>query len=146
MVDRDYFSHSIPPNGTKVFDELKRIGYCYVAAGENIGTNTFPDDVATQTIQDGFMGSPGHRANILGKWTVIGIGAYQGVNDKHMWTVLFATKCSTAPNPTPRSQADAQADPEADSQADGWGQGHAATDRRADTCPDARPDAVTDTC
>ena len=27
MIDRDYFSHSIPPNGTKVFDELKRIGY-----------------------------------------------------------------------------------------------------------------------
>ncbi len=102
MVERDYFSHSIPPNGTKVFDELKRIGYCYVAAGENIGTNTFPDDVATQAIQDGFMGSAGHRANILGTWTVIGIGAYQGVNDKHMWTVLFATKCGTAPKPTPK--------------------------------------------
>lgn len=102
MIDRDYFSHSIPPNGTKVFDELKRIGYCYVAAGENIGTNTFPDDVATQTIQDGFMGSSGHRANILGNWTVIGIGAYQGVNDKHMWTVLFATKCGTAPQATPK--------------------------------------------
>lgn len=102
MIERDYFSHSIPPNGTKVFDELKRIGYCYVAAGENIGTNTFPDDVATQTIQDGFMGSSGHRANILGNWTVIGIGAYQGVNDKHMWTVLFATKCGTAPKATPK--------------------------------------------
>ena len=105
MIERDYFSHSIPPNGTKVFDELKRIGYCYVAAGENLGTNTFPDDVATQTIQDGFMGSAGHRANILGTWTVIGIGAYQGTNDKHMWTVLFATKCGTTatatPNPTP---------------------------------------------
>lgn len=102
MVDRNYFSHSIPPNGTKVFDELKRIGYCYTAAGENIGTNNFPDDYATQSIQDGFMGSDGHRANILGSWTVIGIGAYKGADGKHVWTVLFAKPCSAAPAPTPK--------------------------------------------
>lgn len=102
MIDRDYFSHSIPPNGTKVFDELKRIGYCYTAAGENIGTNNYPDDVATQTIQDGFMGSSGHRANILGTWAVIGIGAYKGADGKHVWTVLFANKCGSSPAPTPK--------------------------------------------
>ena len=50
------------------------------------------------------MGSPGHRANILGKtWDVIGIGAYKGADGKKMWTVLFADKCgSTAPKPTPK--------------------------------------------
>ncbi len=105
MIDRDYFSHSIPPNGTKVFDELKRIGYCYTAAGENIGTNNYGDDVATQTIQDGFMGSSGHRANILGTWAVIGIGAYKGADGKHVWTVLFANKCGSSPAPTPKPTA-----------------------------------------
>jgi uncharacterized protein YkwD len=104
MIDRDYFSHSIPPDGKKVFDYLSSSGYCFNVAGENIGTNNFPDDIATETIQQGFMGSTGHRANILGTgWDVIGIGAYKGPDGKHLWTVLFADKCggTAPPNPTP---------------------------------------------
>ena len=102
MIDRNYFSHSIPPSGTKVFDELKRLGYCYVVAGENIGKNNFPDDIATPTIQDGFMGSTGHRANILGAtWGVVGVGAYKGADGTHVWTVLFAQKCGATPPPAP---------------------------------------------
>jgi uncharacterized protein YkwD len=103
MIVRDYFSHSIPPDGHKVFDELKDLGYCYISAGENIGWNTYPDDTATQAIQDMFMNSSGHRANILGTgWKVIGIGAYQGSTDKKMWTVLFAQPCSgSAATPKP---------------------------------------------
>ena len=103
MIDRNYFSHDIPGYG-KVFKKLDAIGYCYNVAGENIGWNNYPDDSATAAIQSAFMGSPGHRANILGKtWDVIGIGAYKGADGKKMWTVLFADKCgSTAPKPTPR--------------------------------------------
>ena len=106
MITRDYFSHTIPGYG-KVWDKLHAIGYCYVVAGENIGWNTYPDDTATAAIQDMFMGSPGHRANILGKtWDVVGIGAYKGPTGKKMWTVLFADKCgSTAPKATPRPTA-----------------------------------------
>ena len=102
MITRDYFSHTIPGYG-KVWDKLHAIGYCYVVAGENIGWNTYPDDSATAAIQDMFMGSPGHRANILGKtWDVVGVGAYKGPTGKKMWTVLFADKCgSTAPKATP---------------------------------------------
>jgi uncharacterized protein YkwD len=100
MIDRNYFSHSIPPDGKKVFDYLTASGYCFKVAGENIGTNNFPDDIATETIQQGFMDSAGHRANILGTgWDVIGVGAYKGADGKHMWTVLFADKCSAAPPP-----------------------------------------------
>ena len=103
MIDRNYFSHSIPGYG-KVWDKLNAIGYCYNVAGENIGWNNYPDDSATAAIQSAFMGSPGHRANIMGKtWDVIGIGAYKGSSGKKMWTVLFADKCgSTAPKPTPK--------------------------------------------
>ncbi len=103
MIERDYFSHSIPGAGT-VFDVLQERGYCFVVAGENIGWNTYPDDVATQTVQDMFMASAGHRANILGDaWDVIGVGAYKGPGDKNMWTVLFADRCGgTTPAPTPK--------------------------------------------
>src|SRR6187401_2726977 len=103
MIVRNYFSHSIPGYG-KVWDKLNAIGYCYKVAGENIGWNNYPDDLATAAIQQAFMNSSGHRANILGKaWDVIGIGAYKGPTGKKMWTVLFADKCgttSTAPKPT----------------------------------------------
>ncbi len=103
MIERDYFSHDIPGYGS-VFKKLDEKDFCYRSAGENIGWNTYPDSTATEAIHDMFMGSAGHKANILGKsWDVIGIGAYKGSDGKKMWTVLFADKCgSTAtPKPTP---------------------------------------------
>jgi uncharacterized protein YkwD len=103
MIVRDYFSHSIPnPPGGRVFNEMDRRGYCYSLAGENIGWNNYPDDVATQQIQQMFMASSGHRANILGtRWDHIGVGAYKGPTGKKIWTVLFADKCGSAPAPKP---------------------------------------------
>ncbi len=106
MIDRDYFSHSIPGYGS-VFKKLDSKGYCYRVAGENIGWNTYPDDEATAAIHQMFMDSAGHRENILGKaWEVIGIGAYKGSDGKKMWTVLFADKCGSTgsvskPKPKP---------------------------------------------
>ena len=132
MIERDYFSHTIPGYG-KVWDKLHAIGYCYKVGGENIGWNNYPDDIATAAIHKMFMGSSGHRANILGKaWDVIGIGAYKGPTGKKMWTVLFADKCgttSTAPKPT--AEADRQAQAEADPEADRSPEGDPATDAQA---------------
>src|SRR5438093_1688430 len=104
MIVRDYFSHTIPnPPGGNVFAEMDRRGYCYTLAGENIGWNNYPDDVATEAIQQMFMASSGHRANIMGtRWDVIGIGAYKGPTSKKMWTVLFADKCGSTPTATPK--------------------------------------------
>jgi uncharacterized protein YkwD len=106
MSVRNYFSHTIPnPPGGNVFREMDRRGYCYSLAGENIGWNTYPDDSATAEIQKMFMGSSGHRANILGsRWDHIGVGAYKGSDGKKIWTVLFADKCGSAPQPTPKPQ------------------------------------------
>ena len=107
MIVRNYFSHDIPGAG-KVFDEMTARGYCYKVAGENIGWNTYPDDVATAQIQQMFMASPGHRSNILATdWDHIGIGAYKGPDGKKMWTVLFADRCGSSPvaskpNPKPK--------------------------------------------
>ena len=104
MGDRDYFSHNIPPSGKMVFDFMQDQGYSFKLAGENIGWNTYPDESATAALQQMFMDSPSHRANILGaSWDVMGIGAYQAASGKKYWTVLFADKCGTAtPTPTPK--------------------------------------------
>jgi uncharacterized protein YkwD len=106
MSRRDYFSHSIPGYGS-VFDKMSADGYCFHLAGENIGWNTYPDDVATSEIHQMFMGSSSHRHNILGgTWEVIGVGAYKGSDGKKLWTVLFADKCGggspTASHPKPK--------------------------------------------
>ena len=96
MITRNYFSHNIPPSGYNVFHVLDKKGYCYVVAGENIGWNNYPDDIATAAIHKSFMNSSGHRSNILGKrWDVIGVGAYKGPTGKKMWTVIFADKCGS---------------------------------------------------
>ena len=154
MINRDYFSHDIPGYGS-VFKKLDAKGYCYKLAGENIGWNTYPDDVATAAIHKMFMDSSGHRENILGKaWDVIGVGAYKGADGKKMWTVLFADKCgcgdgpeadaeaqarSRPPSPSPSrspsadaAQPTAEADAEADAQADPEADAHAHADADAD--------------
>jgi uncharacterized protein YkwD len=97
MITRNYFSHNIPPAGYNVFHVLDQKHYCYVIAGENIGWNNYPDDVATQVVHNSFMQSPGHRSNILNRrWDVIGVGAYKGPTGKKMWTVIFADKCGSS--------------------------------------------------
>jgi uncharacterized protein YkwD len=108
MIVRDYFSHSIPnPPGGDVFNEMDSRGYCYSLAGENIGWNNYPDDVATEAIQQMFMASAGHHENIVGpRWDHIGVGAYKdAATGRKMWTVLFADKCGSSPTPTLRPAA-----------------------------------------
>ncbi len=105
MATRNYFSHNIPPSGEMVFAVMDQQGYCYKMAGENIGWNNWPDDQATQTVQDDFMNSTGHRQNILGPaWDVVGIGAYKLADGRKFYTVLFAdtSGCGSAPKATPK--------------------------------------------
>jgi uncharacterized protein YkwD len=95
MAERGYFSHDIPPNGTKVFHELSDRGYCYVVAGENIGWLSGQDAGAEERIHAMFLDSPRHKALILGEaWDAIGIGSYKGADGRHYWTVLFAQTCA----------------------------------------------------
>lgn len=100
MGDRNYFSHQIPPDNKMVFDYMQGDGYCFKVAGENIGLSTFGDDAATSRIEVAFMGSPTHRANILGSWTKMGVGAYKAADGRKLYAVLFSVPCgSTAPKP-----------------------------------------------
>lgn len=94
MAERGYFSHAIPPAGTKVFDELSARGYCYEVAGENIGWLSGPDAGAEQRIQQMFLASEKHRYVLMGAaWDVVGVGSWKRADGRHYWTVLFADRC-----------------------------------------------------
>lgn len=69
MRDHRYFAHQSPTWGS-VRDMLRRFGYAFNAAGENIAHHATVDKA-----QAAFMSSSGHRANILSAaWTKVGIG------------------------------------------------------------------------
>lgn len=94
MAERGYFSHSIPPAGTKVFDELSARGYCYLLAGENIGWLSGPDGGTEERIQRMFLASEKHRDVLMGAaWDVVGVGSWKRADGRHYWTVLFAERC-----------------------------------------------------
>ena len=68
MPANNYFAH-ISPAGCSMSCRLDNAGYLFRSAGENLYTMTGYrlSAVATaQKIVDGWMNSPGHRANILG--------------------------------------------------------------------------------
>ncbi len=82
MHDLGYFDHTSPTYGSP-FDMMKSFGITYRAAGENIayGYRT------PEAVVDGWMNSPGHRANILDRrYRRIGIGY---VADGNYWTQMF---------------------------------------------------------
>lgn len=77
MAVHDYFSHTGLDNSSPG-DRAKSAGYQYSDVGENIAAGyTTPEQVV-----QGWMNSPGHRANILNaNYHDIGIGYYNLAND-----------------------------------------------------------------
>jgi len=95
MMDKDYFAHN-SQDGTTFAQRIKREGYNYRAAGENIawgsGSLGSPDSIFKN-----WMNSPGHKANIMNKsYREVGIGAvagtYQSYAGATMWTADFGTR------------------------------------------------------
>ncbi len=92
MALNDFFSHT-GSDGSSPWDRIVAQGYNFSTAGENIAAGyTSPQDV-----MDGWMNSPGHRANILNcDFTDIGVGYYYlgndtgNVNYHYYWTQDFA--------------------------------------------------------
>lgn len=60
MVASNYFEHT-SPDGTTGWDYIDETGYVYTFAGENLAASN-EDDVS---VVDGWLNSPGHRANLL---------------------------------------------------------------------------------
>lgn len=78
MAQRGYFAHT-SPNGATPWDWMKKAGYLFLYAGENLAVN-FGD---SSDVDAAWMNSPSHRANILNQYFAeIGIatakGSYQG--------------------------------------------------------------------
>ncbi|MFC8871755.1 CAP domain-containing protein [Streptomyces sp. NPDC057148] len=85
MVARDFYSHT-DPDGGKPWTRAAAAGAARRTVGENIACGQrSPADVV-----EGWMNSPGHRANILkADFTHIGIGLAGGGRAGTYWTQLF---------------------------------------------------------
>lgn len=80
MSERQFFSHT-NPDGLSPFDRMNAAGIHYGWAAENIAMR-YP---SPEAVVEGWMNSPGHRANILNEHlTTLGVGYYKGY-----WTQCF---------------------------------------------------------
>jgi uncharacterized protein YkwD len=86
MAERGFFDH-INPDGEQPWDRMNGAGVTgWKAAGENIAAG-YPTAAA---VTDGWMNSPGHRANIMNpEFNCVGVGVYEH-QGRLYWTQLFA--------------------------------------------------------
>ena len=86
MVEKDYFSHD-SANGEPFTERLKRAGYEYQRAGENIAWSS---RASVERIFAMWMNSPGHKRNILNPaFKEVGFGLERGEfkgRTVRMWT------------------------------------------------------------
>ncbi|MEL7507099.1 MAG: CAP domain-containing protein [Cyanobacteria bacterium J06554_1] len=104
MAKRDYFSHT-GKDGSKPWDRARREGYESGTVGENIAAGYS----SAKAVVDGWIASPGHRANMLNaNYNEIGIGHYYEANDtgkvnyRHYWTQVFGKGTIENPKPSPK--------------------------------------------
>ncbi len=85
MAINNYFSHTSPTYGSP-FEMMREFGISYRTAGENIAMGY----QSAQSVVNGWMNSPGHRANILNpSFGTIGVGAYKASGGSIYWTQMF---------------------------------------------------------
>ncbi|MCX8016118.1 MAG: CAP domain-containing protein [Patescibacteria group bacterium] len=87
MAQRGYFSHNSPDNITP-WEWLKKVGYDYLYAGENLALN-FTD---SQEVVEAWLNSESHRQNLLNpNFKEIGIGIAKGTykNQPAIFIVQF---------------------------------------------------------
>jgi uncharacterized protein YkwD len=83
MIAKQYFAH-VSPSGVDVANLAVEYGYQYKNIGENLALGDFDDSL---DVVNGWMNSPGHRANILNTdFTEIGVVAIVGnYNGRSVW-------------------------------------------------------------
>jgi len=73
MINKQYWAHFY--NGEKPWDWMKKAGYVYMDAGENLAI----DFDQSEDMNKAWLESPSHRENLLNeKYTDIGVGIAQG--------------------------------------------------------------------
>ncbi len=76
MFTQQYFAH-IGPQGESAISVASSVGYNHLALGENLALGNYAGDAGVVTA---WMGSPGHRANILDThYTQIGVAVREGM-------------------------------------------------------------------
>ena len=108
MAEDDFFSHT-GADGSSVSDRVEDSGYQYSTTGENIAAG----QTSAEEVVEGWMDSPGHRANILNPdYTEIGVGYEQlqndpgSVNYNHYWTQVFGNSSEDNSNNIKSSDSD----------------------------------------
>jgi uncharacterized protein YkwD len=81
-----YFDHD-SQDGSSPFDRMKKAGYTSPGGAENIAAG----QPTAAAVMDGWMKSPGHKANILNcKLKALGVGYYKGTKGyRTYWTQDF---------------------------------------------------------
>ncbi len=101
MFEKQYFEH-VSPTGKDAASLVTGTGYSYLWVGENLALGIFENE---KDLVDAWMGSPGHRANILnGHYEEIGVAVDEGqFNGKHVWLAVqeFGKPSSSCPFPEP---------------------------------------------
>jgi uncharacterized protein YkwD len=105
MATNQYFAH-FSPSGSSAETVAKTDGYAYLALGENLALGDFAGDAG---VVGAWMGSPGHRANILNThYTQIGVAAQDIVFDGNAsWLAVqvFGRPASDCPAPSPEEKS-----------------------------------------
>jgi uncharacterized protein YkwD len=86
MAGRRRMSHR-GGDGSSPFRRIARAGYRYVRAGENVARG---QEGVAEVMSD-WMTSPGHKRNILGKYSEIGAGYATDADGTPYWCVTFGT-------------------------------------------------------
>lgn len=103
MFAKGYWSHT-SPDGLTGWDFISSSGYSYQLAGENLAK----DFSNSSGVVNGWMNSPGHRANLLnGNYTQEGVAVVSGNLSGQQTTIVVAlyalpTYVAPAPAPAPR--------------------------------------------
>lgn len=106
MFTRQYFAHK-SPQGYSVDHWVDGVGYEYVTVGENLALGDF---VSSQALVEAWMGSPGHRANILNsRYQDIGVavkkGQFEGVTTWFAVQIFAKPLVSCPPEPSKSLQS-----------------------------------------
>jgi uncharacterized protein YkwD len=76
MFTQQYFAH-VGPQGESAISVASSVGYDHLALGENLALGNYAGDAG---VVGAWMGSPGHRANILDThYTQIGVAVREGM-------------------------------------------------------------------
>lgn len=99
MFNNQYFAHK-SPSGVEVDGLAKSFRYEFISLGENLAQGNFEND---SILVEAWMGSPGHRANILNEdYQEIGVGVVKGTFEgRTTWMAVqhFGLPLSACPEP-----------------------------------------------